>query len=243
MRRTSLLVALLALVGTALVAPPAQAALDPGFEQPAVGTCYRMSEKELRQVSYGEAAVDCAGKHTSQVVAVTYLPDGLSWRRASVGKVTKLAVKGCQPALDAALGGDVVLRAQSAYQLTFFIPTKAQRRAGARWIRCDVVLGLSPLTSLPPTLALTDPLADGVTACLDGRGVVRSCSKKHTFRATGAVTIDRKRYLSDRAFRTVGSRKCQKHITNNKPFYLTWPNKHAWKLGDRTITCYTRTSK
>jgi len=90
MRRTSLLVALLALVGTALVAPPAQAALDPGFEQPAVGTCYRMSEKELRQASYGEAAVDCAGKHTSQVVAVTYLPDGLSWRRASVGKLTKL---------------------------------------------------------------------------------------------------------------------------------------------------------
>ncbi len=85
MRRTPLLVALLALVGTALTIQPAQAALDaaldPGAGQPAVGTCYRMSTTELGQASYGEAAVDCLAKHTSQVIGVTYLPGGLSWRR------------------------------------------------------------------------------------------------------------------------------------------------------------------
>ena len=160
MRRTSVLVALLALVGTALTRG-GQAALTPrstlASASPAVGTCYRMSTKELGQASYGEAAVDCLAKHTSQVIGVTYLPGGLSWRKASIARLAKVALKDCYPTITAALGGTVELRAQSAYRLAYFVPSKAQRKAGARWIRCDLILGVGPLAALPPSYALTDP--------------------------------------------------------------------------------------
>ncbi len=107
MRRTSVLVSLIALVGTALAAAPGHARQDPGFGQPGLGTCYRMSTKELGQASYGEGAVDCLAKHTSQVIGVTYLPGGLSWRKASAARLGKIAQKDCYPAITAALGGTV----------------------------------------------------------------------------------------------------------------------------------------
>lgn len=242
MRRTSVLVSVIALVGTAFTAAPGHARQDPGFGQPGVGTCYQMSTKELGQASYGEGAVDCLAKHTSQVIGVTYLPSGLSWRKASVARLGKIAQKDCYPAITTALGGTVELRAQSAYRLAFFVPSKAQRKAGARWIRCDVILGVGPLAALPPSYALSDPPADNVAACLNGSGSVRACTKKHVYRTIGAVAVDRKRYLSDRAFTSVGGRKCRAAY-GKKTAYLTWPSKTVWKQGERAITCYKRSSK
>ena len=246
MRRTTLLASLLGLMGTALsgavVASPAQAASDPAAGQPAVGRCYQMSRKELNRASYAEEPVDCAGQHTSQVVGVTYLPSGLSWKRASVAKISTIAQRDCSPALWAALGGSTALRAQSAYRLAFFIPSKALRKQGARWIRCDAILGIGKLSPIPASLALTDPLAREVTACLTRRTALVGCGKSHAYRATGVVVL-KGGYPSDREFTRKGSKKCAKHITNKKRFYMTWPTKVQWKLGNRTITCYTRTSK
>ncbi len=162
--------------------------------------------------------------------------------KASIARIAKVALKDCYPTITAALGGTVELRAQSAYRLAYFVPSKAQRKAGARWIRCDLILGVGPLAALPPSYALTDPPADGVAACLDGRGSVRACTKRHVFRTIGAVAVDRKRYPSDGAFTSIGGRKCRAAY-GKKTAYLTWPSKMVWKQGERAITCYKRSSR
>jgi hypothetical protein len=245
MRRTTVLVSLLALVGTALsgaVLGSSQAAdRDPGFGQPAIGSCYQMSSKELNRASFGEAAVDCTGKHTSQVIGVTYLPNRLSWKKASFTKIAAVAQRDCYPTLWAALGGSATLRAESAYRLAYFIPSKAQRKQGARWIRCDAILGVAKLSSMPASLVLTDPLADAVTACVTGRGGVVGCGKSHAHRAIGAVTL-KGGYPSRREFLRTGSNKCRKQFPQ-KLSYLTWPSKPQWKLGNHAVTCYKKSSK
>src|SRR5688500_1227818 len=70
---TSLLAAVLSAWST-----PAASAADPMYQAPVVGQCFDMSPEELALPSHPEAPVDCAGEHTSQVIAVALLPDDLT---------------------------------------------------------------------------------------------------------------------------------------------------------------------
>ena len=148
--------------------PGAEAALDPGFEQPGVGTCYRMSEKELRRCRTASRRVDCSRQaHLRRSCAVTYLPDGLTLAQGlgRQGVHRSWRVK----ALPAGPGRRAGRRprcsgAHSSVPAALFVPTGCSASAGARVDRAATSCWAQPARRrCPPYVCrCTDPLRDGV---------------------------------------------------------------------------------
>ena len=138
--RSIVLSALGSLLSLTLLTAPAGAAdepvePDPMAGAPTVGTCADMTWADVM----GETAtedVDCARRHTTEVVGVGQLPDDLSWDQRR--KVGKAVVAACAPAWETITTDDHLLYRRSAYEKFWFMPSQEQRDAGARWFRCDL---------------------------------------------------------------------------------------------------------
>ncbi len=241
-RRLGLTVAmtgLLAAAITSLAAPQATAA-DPTFEAPVVGQCFDMDVAELAEASYTEAAVDCAAEHTSEVIAVTQVPEAMAYDSSAMAR---FALETCFPAQRRAVSAGKLGLRLTAYSLGYFAPTAEQQAAGARWLRCDLVLVAGrKLSPLPGRLKVGRfPFPDRVSRCLAGRAFsVTVCTKKHTFRATAALRVDAKRFPKERAWKRLGERRCRGAV-QSRTFRFGWPSKAAWQAGDRGLICYTQT--
>lgn len=230
---------LLAAAFSVLGAPSASAA-DPTYQAPVVGQCFDMSPDELALPSYSEAAVDCAAEHTSQVIAVAQLPDGLTYE--STGLV-EFALETCYPAQRKVLGTSKLGVRLTAFNIGYFGPTTEQQAAGARWLRCDLVLSNGDrLLPLPGRLKVgTFPFSPKVARCLAGRDFhVTVCARKHTFRATAALKVDSSRYPTEKAWQRIGTERCR-NATFSRSYRFSWPSKVGWKVGDRTLVCYSQT--
>lgn len=232
---------LLAAALLAVTAPSAGAA-DPAFQAPVVGQCSDMSRAELDQASYVEAAVDCAGTHTAQVIAVAQVPDGLDYESAAF---LDFALETCNPAQRKVLGTSRLGVRLTAYQLGYFGPTAEQQAAGARWMRCDLVLrNGDALLPLPGRLDVGRfPFDKDVARCLAGRDFhVVVCAKPHTFRATAAIKVRAQRFPSEKAWQRIGNQRCRS-ATSSRAYRFSWPSKASWKAGDRGLVCYSRTRR
>ena len=243
-RRLGLGAAVAALIAATLstVSASTAVAADPAFQAPVVGQCSDMNREELDQASYVEPAVDCAGTHTAQVIAVAQMPDGLSYDGAGF---LRFALETCYPAQRKVLGTRQPGVRLTAYNLGYFGPTPEQQAAGARWMRCDLVLTSDDtLLPLPGRLKVGRyPFKKTVSRCLAGRDYhVVVCTKKHTFRATAALKVDAKRFPSDKAWQRIGTQRCRA-ATSSRAYRFSWPSKVGWKVGDRSIVCYTRTRR
>lgn len=233
------LAAILAATLATLSAPSASAA-DPMYQAPVVGQCFDMSPDELAGASYAEAAVDCAGAHTSQVIAVVQMPDGLTYEGDGL---TRFALETCYPAQRKVLGTNLLGVRLTAFNLGYFGPTAEQQAAGARWLRCDLVLGNGDqLLPLPGRLKVGRfPFSAKVSRCLAGRDFHATvCARKHTYRATAALKVDRKRYPSEKAWQRIGTDRCR-NATSSRTYRFSWSSKLGWKVGDHTLVCYTQT--
>ncbi len=234
---TCLLAAALTAVGT-----PTAGAADPMYQAPVVGQCFDLSPDELALPSHPEAPVDCAAEHTSQAIAVTLLPDDLTYESKGLAR---FALETCYPAQRKVLGTSMLGISLTAYTIGYFGPTPEQQAAGARWLRCDLVLGhLTTLHPLPGNLKVgTYPFNARVSRCLAGRDFhVTVCADKHTFRATGALKVDQTRFPSEKAWKRIGNQRCRSVVTS-RYFRFGWPSKVAWKAGDHTLTCYSQTRR
>ncbi len=223
-------------------APIAGAAADPAYQAPVMGQCSDMSRAELDLPTYTEPAVDCAGTHTAEVTAVAVLPDGMAYDSPDF---TELALATCNGGKRQALGASKLGMHLTAYAIGWFIPTPEQQAAGARWLRCDVVLlGGRELVPLPDKLHIgTYPYESSVARCLTGRDfLVTTCSAKHTYRATAAIKIKAKRYPTEKAWKRIGTERCRS-ATTSRTYRFSWPSKVDWKVGDRALVCYTQTQK
>lgn len=243
-RRLGTSAALLGLLAAALTTSitPAAGAADPLFQAPVVGQCSDMSRAELDLPNYVEPAVDCAGPHTAQVTAVAAMPDGLAYDSADF---TELAVRTCYGAQREATGASKLGIKLTAYAIGYFVPTAEQQAAGARWLRCDVVLlGGKELVALPGKLAVGKyPYKKSVSRCLAGRQfLVTTCAATHTYRATAAIKIKAKRYPKEKAWKRLGTERCRR-ATTSRTYRFSWPSKVDWSVGDRGLVCYTRTKK
>jgi hypothetical protein len=235
------LTGLLAAALTSLSAPSATAA-DPAYQAPVVGQCFDMSVAELSESSYSEAAVDCGAEHTSQVIAVAQLPDALTYDSSGL---VAFAFETCGPAQRKVVGASKLGVRLTAYSFGFFGPTAEQQAAGARWLRCDLVLNAGRrLAPLPSRLTVGKyPFKDAVARCLAGRDFrITVCAKKHTFRATAAIKVDAKRFPSKSAWKRLGERRCRDAV-RSRYFRFGWPSKAAWKAGDHALVCYTQTRR
>ena len=235
------------LLGTVLTGPSAGAstAADPLAGAPAVGQCSDMSMRELRQETYAEAPVDCAGAHTAEVVAVATMPDGVGYG-VKPAKLLRIAIRACRPAVQQRVGASSLALRLTAYEVGYFLPTKAQRAAGARWLRCDVTLrGGKRLVPLPASLEVGSfPFSRAVSRCLGGRKLlVTSCSQRHSYRSTAAMKVRGKRYPSRDAWLRIGGRHCPSAVRTPRDYRFTWSSKAAWQTGDKSLVCYSRSRR
>ena len=199
------LAALLAAALTVVSAPTSSAA-DPMFQAPVVGQCNDMSAEELAAPSDVEAAVDCAGPHTSMTIAVVQMPADLTYESRGL---ERFALESCFPAQRKVLGTKMLGMRLTAYNLGYFGPTPEQQAAGARWLRCDLVLGdASAPQPLPAKLEV------GKT----------------------------RKFPSEKAWKRIGTQRCRNAVTS-RVYRFGWPSKVAWKAGDHTLLCYSKTRR
>jgi hypothetical protein len=240
------LVAAITLALTPLAfAPPASAGeVDgPGFQQPALGECRALTLSEMNTASDRTAPTDCADPHTMLVIAVPRLPQSMSWS-APRARLVAAFFKKCRPALDEFLGRTEGARKMSAYSFAWYMPTKSQRDHGARWFRCDAILyGGTKALNLPddtaPALNQT-PLPDSVARCLTGKLFLTACSRSHAWRATGNFRMRGDTYPSAKKFQAASVR-CESRVSSSGYRYQ-YPRLAEWKLGDRTMLCYSKTT-
>ncbi|WP_210649427.1 septum formation family protein [Nocardioides sp. SYSU D00065] len=238
----AVLAGLLATAPTSAGAGAATASADPLLGAPAVGACFDLSAAELAAASYTDEPVACSSEHTSTVIAVAALPDRLDHDSR---RLPRFALRTCLEAQATALGTSQTRMRLTAYDVGYFVPTPEQRLAGARWLRCDLVLGAATdLQPLPRRFEVgTYPFARSVSRCLAGRDFhVTVCSAEHTHRATGAVAVRAPRYPSQRAWQRLGTERCRS-ATTGLTYRFGWPSKLAWKAGERTLVCYTQTRR
>lgn len=232
---TGLLAAALTTIGV-----PSARAADPAYQAPVVGQCFDLSAEELAAASYTEAPVDCAVMHTSQVIAVVQMPDALTYESRGL---ERFALESCLPAQRRVLGTSLLGVRLTAFNLGYFGPTPEQQAAGARWLRCDLVLGNNAeLQALPGTLDVGRyPFEKAVSRCLAGRDLhLTVCVERHTYRATGAIEVDARRFPGEKAWKRLGTQRCRA-ATTSRTYRFGWPTKVAWKAGDHTLICYTQT--
>jgi len=240
----AVLMLLAPLAGVVVSAGAAQA--GPAFEEPAVGECRVLTSDEALRKSNNEAPIDCSQAHTSRVIATGRLPRGVSWS-APMRQLKRIFTRTCDPAWKAALGRTYRSRAMTAYTWAWFMPTKAQRAQGARWIRCDLILlggrKLDPLpTDAQPALG-AQPHPSRIAACL-GPASLRdtACTNRHAFRATGTFVIHQKAHPTARQLERAARRKCPSRVSS-RVFLWFDHGPDRWQLGDHVVICYSRTRR
>ncbi len=237
----------LALLGAVLAAPlPATAGTaDPHFEEPAVGECHQYGWNVLNSPNDTSAPVGCGQKHTAKVFKVFQLPSDMDWT-ATGDEIYALVTKKCDPAWKKWMGRNQLTIALTAYSYGWYSPTQAQRDAGARWLRCDIILlkskGLAPLPKNKAPM-IPAPITNKVRKCLNGSDyLTTSCSYKHQWRATGDFKMAKGRYPSATKFRKVAASRCPK-LTTTRTYLYWYPSKAQWKSGYRIVVCYSKTRK
>lgn len=219
---------------------------DPYYEIPTVGDCYKYGMAVANAATNSSPVVPCGDLHTAKVIATPLLPGGLTWD--SDPEAIHLAMaKACLPAFRSILGRTERLRQKSAYDIVWFVPTDDQKLAGARWLRCDLVLSggstLMPIRRNTAPILQAAPLPKAVTSCLVGDEAKKTvCTKIHRYRATGTWLVDRTYFPGNAALFDIAKRRCPSLVSTPRHWYAWWMDRNSWKAGDRTITCYSHTS-
>jgi hypothetical protein len=235
---------------TATAATPGRPSLepDPSFEIPTVGECRNYGLAAVAPSTNESPTVSCGDLHTSKVIATPLLPEALTWESPET-QIHLAMVKACLPAFRSILGRTERLRQRSAYEVAWFTPTQTQRDAGARWLRCDLVLyggsTLMPIRRNAVPILPAAPLPKSVTSCLVGPDdAIRKtvCTKTHRYRAAGTWRVDWSYYPGHDALLRIAKNHCPSLVSTPRWWYAFWMDQNSWKAGDRIITCYSHTS-
>lgn len=239
----SLVLALsLAVVLLGLTTPLASAATPPGragpmVGAPSVGDCFDLTYRQALRNSTTEKAVDCSRQHTLVVTAVGRLPKGLTWRTPDE-KLYRVWHRVCTRGEDRLIGKNQRLIYQTSYEGFAFEPTAAQKKAGARWLRCDIGMykgkGLGPLPqgTLPKAKA---PLPDSIARCISAQNRFTPCENTHTYRSSYVFAV-RGEPTSKRAARAAVKR-CPAQVASNR-----WRHTHQDIWGPTfLVACYSKT--
>lgn len=239
---------------TAASAAPTERSAATAPAKPGVGTCHDLTYDQAYADSDPAPAVPCRRTHTLRTFLVPTVPDRIDMDDDEA--LEALVTRRCSPALLRVVsGGSLERRLMSAYSYFWFTPTRAQVRAGARWVRCDLALlaGLDGITTLPrasrPQLQGRPPYDDRVARCYTGRQpggyhYVTACSRKHQYRARKVYDLGGPKgraYPGRQGFERIGERRCAP-VTGRR-WHQFVPDEEQW-LGDyRYVVCTTRTTR
>lgn len=242
MRQRLGITVLFALLGSLLVSTPA-AAVD--TSPPPVGSCHDLTIEEAWAQTEPDPAVDCSTRHTTVTIKIIRFKKAPDW--SNLKKINRKTIKKCGRALHAFFDGRRKKVALSSYSIYWFTPTSMQRKAGAKWVRCDLAL-IRPnsVPTLPtdgdPALGRL-PLSDDIAKCRKGKRknfYPTTCNTGHQLRATRAVRYRSDTYPGDAKIERFAKRKCQRKL-GRKLGFVTWLNRPMWKGGHRHIVCYEKT--
>ena len=169
-------------------------------------------------------------------------PDWANWER-----ILSRQYVPCLQALVTATGGRAAQVQLSAYSLTLYKPTRAQRDAGAAWVRCDAVLrgGTDSIAPLPQDIRIdgTRPPMN-VRKCYLGERVDYAytvCSRRHQYIAAWTFRMRGDSYPGERAARRFAHRKCSDKLGTQTDWVYEWVySKHWWRAGFRSAVCAPR---
>jgi len=235
MSRSRLVLVVAALFATTLFAAPASAAT------PVVGRCYNLTYAQTGEESSTAPSVSCSSPHTTKTIGVRMVPNSTDYKHITDAEEFKLAATLCYPKFTAYLGSTAENQELTAYGLLFFIPTQAQRNAGARWMRCDLILAAGTAIAKLPAASNTSPvltgeLTDSIKRCLvTTYHLDTTCSRTHSYRSSAAYTVNGTLYRSHDQWVAKGKSLCP------TAEYFTWPSKNGWNAGDHVLVCYDRT--
>ena len=210
---------------------------------PEVGACHALTWSELGAAADPDEPVACDGRHTSRTFLVPVAPARVDL--TSPDAVGRWASGVCGPAWRRAISPDYSRRLMSAYDgYAIFVPTAAQQRDGARWVRCDIVLfgGRKALAPLPrrvrtPALRSATP-PDAEARCYTaGRSLyVTTCARPHGYRAKAVFAMKGRAYPAERAFQRAAGRRCARASDVRRWVFLR-PSAQEWRAGFRYVTC------
>jgi hypothetical protein len=245
MSRIRILAVLTALVLAALSTLVSVTPADAAGSRPKVGQCRTTTFVQSFSFSDSRRPVPCSSVHRMRTFAVIDIPKGVDYVHISGTRAGNIARRDCTKPFWRALGGGPSARAQTAYTWSFFGPTLKQRKAGARWIRCDVSLLATPpgansvfvpLPHVPFPMIGSRPITDSTRRCLSDatHSYWTICSRAHAARADQTFTMATA-WPSQATVDAAAATKCP-----GKRAYAPYP--FEWKLGDHVITCYSVTT-
>jgi Septum formation len=245
LRRTlTVLTAALAIAATLTPTSASPGLGDPEFERPVVGECRAITYKQVFAESNSTPPIACSESHTANTFAAPLLPADLTWEStdAAIGKAVS---RKCGAAYLDFLGGTDLTRALTAYSSAWFQPTQAQRDAGARWFRCDLILyrgtKLSPLP-YDTAPAVPDPITNKVRRCLKATTFyTTTCDDTHAWRGTHSLKLRKGDYPTARQMAKLAVSGCKGHVKAGEFRYYP-PTKAQWKAGYRVLVCFSKTS-
>ena len=218
-----------------------------GAATPEVGSCRNYGFAAQAAPSETSPAVSCRAPHTALVVAVYSAPSGVgSYADLTTVAVLEQAVVPCHRAIARTLGATEAKRRMSAYTGAFFYPTQTEWDAGARWVRCDLLLtGRGRLLTLPGKkrdVLEGTRLTDRARACRSTRvSYTFSCSSRHTHRAAGTFAIRQSAYPSRTQWTRKAERVCPRLA--GARWIAVPPSRSAWQAGVRPVTCFRHATR
>ena len=223
---------LLAAPAQALTAEADATARDTTYAAPAVGSCHAYTFRQATKRSETSAPVDCAASHTGLTLAVTTV------RSLKSDRAVARAAQKCDRTVRGTVGS---LLPSTAFSTRFFLPSKAEAKQGARWLRCDIVLlgGRATLAPLPVDY-LASPPTDATALCAVTQKKVTTatvCSSRHDYRYTAHYKARGKRYPGDTKLLRSVIVTCAKKVSTPKKFWAFYPDQSEWNAGYRQVSC------
>jgi hypothetical protein len=226
---------------TATSKAPATSAAPAYLGDPKVGECHDLTLKDVAAPSDTKKPVPCTSAHTTQTVAV--LTEPAEARKGSDSARAYAVGTACGADFKKVVGGDSKTRAKTLYSLAWFLPTKAQRAKGAKWMRCDVTLSdqhkAYTLTGKIPLLddgAKKRELRCGRNKPGNHAWEFVPCTTKHSYVASKFVEA------------AEGTTWKQAQKAAEKACFadgglFSWSLPEQWGIGDRWYVCWSTTAE
>jgi hypothetical protein len=231
-----------------------------GADMPKVGACRVLTAADIEPASNDTPTVSCSSAHTSVTIAVGGFPAArVTNANLTNGTLGNEALQRCTAAWRSTVGGDLSAQHTTILGLAYYLPNQDQLSRGARWYRCDVVMGGQDgmaLQDLPRNVEglLDGDVPDSLVACRTApdfkEGHEVACSSRHVLRAVGVASLpDQPQYPGASVLRTASEKGCQPVVRSwlHGRFAggaaYQWPDRTSWRLlEDRSATCWAVTT-